>query len=71
MGFKELHKFIDDYANDTGGVRKKFKADKSGTLKTYGLSDSERSLVIRGDTHEIKTHMKDAYGASLSIDDIE
>jgi hypothetical protein len=71
MGFKELQKFIEDYSNDTNGVRKTYKSDKGGTLKSYGLNESESNLVMRGDAHEIKDHMKDAYGASLSIDDID
>jgi hypothetical protein len=70
MAFQHLNKFIDDYANDVNGLKKKYKDDKSGTLKSYGLSDTEQALVMRGNTHEIKDHLKDAYGASLSIDDI-
>ena len=68
MALSNLEKFVNDYSNDTGGVRARYKSDPDGTLKSYGLSANETSLVKRGDAHEIKAYMKDAYGAALQVE---
>ncbi len=67
MALSNLEKFVNDYSNDTGGLRARYQSDKDGTLKSYGLTDAEAAMVKRGDAHEIKSHMKDAYGAALNV----
>lgn len=68
MALSNLEKFVSDYSSDVGGLKARFKSDPSGVAKSYGLSDTESALVKRGDAHEIKTYMKDAYGAALNVD---
>jgi hypothetical protein len=68
MALSNLEKFVNDYSNDVGGLKGKFKADPDGTAKSYGLSAAETNLVKRGDAHEIKAYMKDSYGAALTVD---
>lgn len=68
MALSNLEKFVTEYSNDTGGVKARYKSDPDGTLKSYGLSDSEAAMVKRGDAHEIKAYMKDSYGAALHVD---
>lgn len=67
MALSNLEKFLNDYASDAGGLKAKYKKDPDGILKSYGLADNEIALVKRGDAHEIKAHMKDAYGAALLV----
>ena len=68
MALSNLEKFVNDYSNDVGGIKGKFKTDPDGIAQSYGLSAAETSLVKRGDAHEIKSYMKDAYGAALHVD---
>jgi hypothetical protein len=68
MALTNLEKFVNDYSNDVGGLKMKFKNDPDGIATSYGLSAVETSLVKRGDAHEIKAYMKDAYGAALHVD---
>ena len=67
MALSHLEKFVTEYSNDTAGLKAKYKKDPDGTLKSYGLTGAEAALVKRGDANEIKSHMKDAYGAALLI----
>lgn len=68
MALSNLEKFVNDYSNDTGGLKARYKSDPDGTLKSYGLTDAEAAMVKRGDAQEIKSHMQDAYGAALHVD---
>lgn len=68
MALSNLEKFVNDYSNNVGDLKKRFDADPDGVAKSYGLSDAEAGLVKRRDAHEIKAYMKDAYGAALHID---
>lgn len=67
MALSNLEKFLTDYSNNSGGLKAKYDADKDGVLKSYGVVGNEAELVKRGDAHEIKDHMKDAYGAALLV----
>ncbi len=55
MALTNLEKFVNDYSNDVGGLKMKFKNDPDGIATSYGLSAVETSLVKRGDAHEIKS----------------
>lgn len=68
MALSNLEKFVNDYSNNVSDLKKRFAADPDGVAATYGLSTAETSLVKRGDAHEIKAYMKDAYGAALQVD---
>ena len=67
MALSNLENFLKDYSNDTGGLKAKYNADKDAVLASYGVVGNEAELVKRGDAHEIKAHMKDAYGAALLV----
>jgi hypothetical protein len=69
MALGDVELFLRDYANDTN-MRADWKDPKNHKtiLDRYkGLSELERAMLMRGDTHEIKDHMKDSYGAALSV----
>ncbi len=68
MALSNLEKFVNDYSNNVSDLKKRFAADPTGVGAAYGLSAAETNLVKRGDAHEIKAYMKDAYGAALQVE---
>ncbi len=64
----DVENFLRTYAGDQA-IRDAYKADAAGTVAKYApaATADEQAMLARGDAHEIKEHLKDVYGAALSV----
>jgi hypothetical protein len=67
MALKDVEAFLTRCATD-GAFRTLFTTKPDDAFKAFpGLDANEQELLKRRDAHEIKDHMKDAYGAALTV----
>jgi hypothetical protein len=68
MARQNVEQFLADIASNKGGLADAYRQSAENAVKSYtGLSLDEQKLLVRGDEHEIKEYLKDAYGAALSV----
>lgn len=70
MARAEVEKFLRDYDGNVNNLKKSYEAERRSAVTGYTgatLSKDEQELLIRGDAHEIKQYLQDAYGAALSV----
>jgi hypothetical protein len=68
MARTDVENFLKAYAGDKG-IQAEYKNDAAAAVKKYapGATADEQAMLARGDAHEIKEHLKDVYGAALSV----
>ncbi len=67
MALKDVEGFLNRCATDSA-FKALFNSKPDEALKAFpGLTANENALLKRRDPHEIKDHMKDAYGAALTV----
>ena len=68
MARKDVEKFLAEYAANTNNLKTNYGNDPKGTVSKYaGLTADEQEMLLRNDSHEIKSYLKDSYGAALSV----
>ena len=70
MAQQDVDLFVRDHAKDKKKLKDEFKNNPDAALaraEYKGLSADEKALLKRKNAHEIKEYLKDAYGASLSV----
>ena len=68
MASSDVEKFLQAYAADAG-IRAEYRLDRAAAVSKHAskASADEQAMLIRGDAHEIKSYLKDSYGAALSV----
>lgn len=68
MARTDVESFLKAYASNAS-IQAEYKADRAAAVRKYapGATADEQALLVRGDSHEIKSHLKDSYGAALSV----